>query len=136
MKPEITIEFSITGTRLDPERITALIGIVPTRTWMIGESIQKTSLRRKHNGWCLSVDNVDDAENNLDLSVAVKRLLHILMPKAGDIKRICSEFELISELSCGVYIKDETPIINFTPDIMSDIAELKAILDIDIIIMS
>jgi hypothetical protein len=135
MRPRLDIEFRIYGTRIDSEQITNLIGVAPTRTWTLGESIQKTNLRRKENAWCFSVAKVDE-HDNWQLAETVKRLLQTLMPKAGDIKRICEEFDLECELSCGVYIKDQPPSMNFTPDIISDIAAFNATLDIDIILVN
>ena len=41
----------------------------------------------------------------------------------------------IWELSCGVYIKDQPPSMNFTPDVISDLAAFNATLDIDIILV-
>jgi len=45
--PEILVEFIITGINLSPDEITGIIGTIPTKTWMLGEPIQKTLLKRK-----------------------------------------------------------------------------------------
>ena len=140
MKPEMEVEFCIFGTRLLPEEITRLVGIHPTRTWNVGEFIQRniggviqnSKIQRKENAWCLSVNNDSD---NIDLAKPIKQLLQIVMPKANIIRKMCDEFDLECELGCAIYIKDETPILNFTPDVFSDLAELKATLDFDIILL-
>lgn len=131
MLPKIKVEFCITGIQLNPERITQLIGISPSQTWNIEEPIQNTLLRRKHNGWCLSSG---DYKSDLDLAKLAKQLLQILLPKSEVINKTCDEFQLDCELSCVAYIVDETPIINFTHDILSGLAQLKATMDIDIIL--
>jgi hypothetical protein len=140
MKPEIEVEFCILGTRLPPEEIARLVGIHPTRMWNIGDFIQQTAdgvvqssrIRRKENAWCLSIKNDRDA---IDLVKLIRQLLQIVEPKAKIIKQICIEFELECEISCVIYAKDETPIVNFTPDVLSSLANLKATLDFDIILL-
>lgn len=133
MRPEIRLDFCITGTIVSPEKITDLLGITPSRTWNIGEQIQKTNLRRKHNGWCLSAD-ID--KGALDLAGPAKALLNLLTPKAPLIREICVQFDMDCEFGYGIYIVDEQPVINFEPDLLSAMAELNAAVDIDIILIA
>jgi len=65
MLPEILVEFIITGINLSPDEITGIIGTIPTKTWMLGEPIQKTLLKRKNNGSCLS----SEYHHDLDLQI-------------------------------------------------------------------
>ncbi len=134
MRPELDVELRVFGTRLDPSQITHLIGVVPTRTWTLGESIQKTNLRRKENAWCYSVPMVDE-DDNWHLAKTVKHLLQVLLPKANEIRQICSDFDLECEVSCGVYVAGRPPSMNFTPDVVSDLAAFNATLDIDVILI-
>src|SRR5689334_19741934 len=119
MKPKLDVEFRIYSTKIGNEQITQLIGIVPTHAWTIGEQIQKTSLRRKENAWCYSI-TIADEHDHWQLDKTIKNLLQALMPKASDIRRVSNEFGLEVEVSCGVYMKDQQPTMNFTPDIISD----------------
>lgn len=135
MRPELEVEFRIFGTRLDSSQITHLIGVAPTRTWALGEAIQKTNLRRKENAWCYAEPIVDEADN-WHLADMTKRLLQVLRPKANEIRQICSDFDLKCEVSCGVYVTDQPPSMNFTPDVISDLAAFNATLDIDIILVA
>jgi hypothetical protein len=131
MIPRIEVEFRITGTRKLPEEITQLVMINPTRTWYEGESIQGTNLKRKHNGWCLSHGR---PKKNISIEDHISPLMNKLAPKAQAIKEICEEYELDSEVSCAIYIIDETPIINLSNKILEAISGLGAELDIDIIL--
>ncbi len=131
MIPRVKTEFCITGRGLRPDEITDSVKIPPTRTWLEGDSIQGTKLRRKHNGWCLSLgDDIGDME----LDDNISELLRILLPRADQISHICSEYDLDCELSCAIRIRDEVPAISFDPRIISALSGLNAALDIDIIL--
>ena len=131
MLPEIHTRFCITGTSISPDQITNLLGFSPTQTWILGDPIQGTRLSRKHNGWCYSVGG---AENTLDLGRSVSALVNHLVSYSQIISDVCSKHKLHCEVSCAVYIVDETPIINLDPETISGLACLNASLDIDIIL--
>jgi hypothetical protein len=135
MKPRLDVEFRIFSTRIGTDQITELIGLAPTDTWTLGEQVGKTSLRRKDNAWRYSIAMADE-HDHWQLDKTVKDLLQILMPKASDIRRVCHDLDLGVEVSCGVYIADQPPTMNFTPDIISDLAAFNATLDIDVILIS
>jgi hypothetical protein len=124
------VELCLTGTRISPDEITRLLGVAPTRVWRLGEPIQGTALRAKHNGWCFAQQLAEDAS----LADRARSLLVELLPRAKTITRICSEFDLDCELACVAYVTDHVPELNFDSEIISGLAELKAILDIDIIL--
>lgn len=123
------VEFCITGTRISPDEITELLGVVPTRIWRLDEPIQDTMLRRKHNGWCLT-----KRHESAELADLVKSLLNELLPNAETITRICSDYELDCELCCVAYVINQAPAINFDREIIRGLAQLGATLDIDIIL--
>jgi hypothetical protein len=131
MKPKIQVEFQITGSQKLPDEITDLLQIVPSRIWRENDSIQGTKLKRKENGWCLSLK---DDENSIDLADYVLPLLKVLRSKSKVITQMYKEFDLRCEMSCAIYINDETPIINFTHEVIASLAELGAYVDIDIIL--
>lgn len=133
MIPEISVDFIITGFQISSDEITTLLGMNPTRTWRLGDFIERTKLRRKHNGWCFSVNNVISSYRFEDY---VNPLLEILLPKAETIRYICNEYGLESEISFAAYVVDETPDIHFGQKTLSMFAELMTTLDIDIILIS
>lgn len=130
MLPIIQVEFIITGTDILPEQITRELGISPTRTWKLGDSIQETQLRRKHNGWCFSIGK---SERALDLEKPLAMLIKHLLPYAQIISTLCEKHKLQPEISCAIYISDEVPSINLCPETISHLAQLNSFLDIDII---
>lgn len=131
MVPKIQVEFRITGTQVPPDKITQLLNMNPTRTWLMGDSIQGTKLRRKQNGWCFSIDKLED---NINLEEYIQPLVKVLLSKAQSIRQICQKYDLSSEISCVIYVTDDTPIINLNPTVISEIADLNSIIDIDIIL--
>jgi hypothetical protein len=130
MLPEIQVKICITGVTLTPEKITNYIDILPTETWAIGDLIQKSSITRKHNGWCISTAS----EKGYDFKQPIKRLLHILKPKLTVIGNFCRENNLDVELSCIAYVVDETPACYLDKDIISVLSQLGASVDFDIIL--
>lgn len=129
MLPEISAEFCITGRDLLPTEITQGVGLVPTSTWLEGESIQGTSLRRKQNGWCFSLAGPQRA---IDLERPILDLLKVLLPLANRIREVCRDRDLECEFSCVASINDETPAVNFRPETIAGLTMLNAALDIDI----
>jgi len=131
MDPEIRVEFILTGTKITPDEITNLLGITPTKTWEHGEPIKGTILRRKYNGWCFSIEN---EKESLDLMDYIQPLVDSILPKSELITRIIKEYELVSEISCGIYIVEQTPIFHFDPEIMAKLVKINTEVDIDIIL--
>jgi hypothetical protein len=131
MPPKIQTEFCITGIDLLPEQITIDLGLTPTQTWRLGDPIQETQLRRKHNGWCFSIGQ---SEDNWELEKSLAALIDHLLPYANIISSVCENHILHCEISCAIYVSDETPIINLCPETISHLAQLNASLDIDIIL--
>ena len=129
MSLEIKVKFCLTGLTLPPDEITTLLEIEPTQTWCIGDFVQGTALKRKHNGWCLATQ----LSNDIDLGKHVKSLLDSLPPKATIVREICTKYNLDAEISCSVYLEGTSPIINFNPKILAKISDLGATLDVDII---
>jgi hypothetical protein len=132
MLPEIQAEFLITGVNVAPDEITDAIGVMPTRTWKMGEIIEKTTLPRKQNGWCLSTGYHHD----FDLGKQAKDLLQSLLPKSELISSYCREHGLRCELACVIYLIDETPSVNFDDETISGFAKLNASIDVDIILIA
>ena len=131
MIPKIKVEFCITGNGLRPEEITGSLNVIPTKTWLEGDPLQGTKLRRKHNGWCLSLK---DEASSLDLDANISELLRFLLPKSDQVSYLCSEYDMDCELSCAIRIREEVPAINLNPKTLSALSSLNAAIDIDVIL--
>jgi hypothetical protein len=141
MNPEIKVKFVISGLKLSPEEISDIIGITPTDSWYAGKHrqmiingvVRNLSPKNKRNGWCLEAK--PDLEN-IDICKPLKELLQILSPKADLIKTMCQDYDLECEFDYVIFIKDQTPIMTITPDLLSELLNLKATLDFDLMLLS
>ncbi len=129
MASEVRAEFYLTSLEMTPDEMTKFLGILPTETWVIGDSVGRALLKRKENGWCLSTnDNTD-----LDLAKHVISLLDILVPKAEILREMSRKSHLEAEIDGVAYIDEEPPRIHFSQETLSKIVQLGAAVDIDII---
>jgi hypothetical protein len=54
MKSEILVSFLLTDFEIASEEVTCLLGIIPSKTWKLGDVINpRSTLLRKTNGWQL-----------------------------------------------------------------------------------
>jgi hypothetical protein len=130
MTPDMQAAFVLSG-EIDPDFITQTLGIRPSLTFAKGEHIQGTALTRKKNGWVLRVQS---QTGQIALDELVDTLVDPLMPAAAQINKLCLDYSLFSQISCAVTIKDETPAISFSADLLAKAASLNAGLDIDLIL--
>lgn len=131
MSIEMHAELLLTSPCFNPPEVTARLGISPDRTWIKGDSVQGTGAKRPHCGWCLSTA----ADAGPDLELHVKALLARLLPVKHKFLQLRQQLGMVSELSCVVYVGDETPSVSFDAQTLEDLATLKVSLDIDLILI-
>ncbi len=128
MSTKITVHFTITG-RFDPNEVTKRLGMNPSKAWKFGDTIQKTLTTYKHDGWKLSTEEID----SLDLNEPLNQIWEIIQPHKTEIIDICNDLSLETEFSCVVEVEeDEYPTLHFDSEMIKQISELKADIDIDI----
>lgn len=132
MATEIATTFLLQGIGFDPDDITILLGIQPTKVWRYGAPIPKTTMHYKNDSWLLSTDyEVLDEEHLSDLTRQVDSLINRLQPSTAKLKEICARFRLDVKLYCVLYIEDaDRPAIQFSPAIVEWLAELHAGIDV------
>jgi hypothetical protein len=129
MKSEISVTFTLTGLNFKPDDITNKLGIIPTKTWLVGDLINpKTLLKRKENGWSLQ----SELElNNYELEDHLKNVLEKLHSQSNLLKELC--LKNYGELSCIVYaIGEERPSIHLDQELIQKIHQLNCEIDIDL----
>lgn len=129
-KPLIEVALRLTGNGFSPENVTALIQLAPTKTWRAGDSVQKTKLKRKHDGWAFGLPQRETYE----MDVFLCELLDIVEPHRDGISQAVSRFGLKKEISFGVYIRNQTPTSWFAAETLRRVAALETGLDIDLIL--
>jgi hypothetical protein len=131
MTSEIAVAMRLTGQDFSPEKVTPLLGVSPTNTWRLGDTVQNTLLKRKHDGWefALPVQAV------LDLEAQLCALLDLFESRRHSVLEVCDRFGLEVEVACAVYVTDEAPIMHLSSRTMRRIATFNANLDIDLILL-
>ncbi len=128
--PDIEVALKLTGQGFDPEDVTKVVGLQPTKTWRLGDPVQRTALRRKNDGWSIGVAPTE----TFDMETVLCRLLDIIEPHKEKIIESMSRFNLQGEISFGVFVYGETPASYFEADTVRRVAALGASLGIDLIL--
>ncbi|MBD2307081.1 DUF4279 domain-containing protein [Chroococcidiopsis sp. FACHB-1243] len=130
---KISVSFTILGTDsnsedLDPDKITAIVGIQPTKMWKVGDLVSKRStLRHKQNGWSFK----SKLEESATLEDHISYIFEQLKPNWQNLVEICTHY--YTEIECAIYFyEDDIPAIHFERQSLKLISELNAEIDIDI----
>ncbi|HBB34111.1 MAG TPA: hypothetical protein DDZ80_31015 [Cyanobacteria bacterium UBA8803] len=127
MEFKISVSFRLAGIDFNPEEITALVGIIPSKTWKIGDLIDpRSSIRRKCNGW--SLESKLDKSTNLDEQI--KSVFEQLQPGWQSLVEICARHDAL--IDCAIYVYKQVPAIHFDKDIVRKATELNAEIDVDL----
>ena len=81
-KSEISVSLYLTPLRCDPEEVTKVLGLEPTKTWRAGDRVYPDALLiKKADGWQFKMRHV----SSLELNDAVMLLLdRVEAPLVGD----------------------------------------------------
>ncbi len=134
---EIVVDLLLTGFQPDPSEITTLLGVQPSQSWLEGDLVGRTALRRHSNGWLLSsgCDRTSELESHLDA----------LFEKVAPLKDRFSMLPPSTEVgvSCAVYVyhsisEDEehnTPAIHLDAKQVHMLNALGAEFDVDLYVL-
>lgn len=126
--PEISTRFRLRGS-FDPDDITEVIGISPSRTWREGEA-RTPLLRWKKSGWSL----VFGPERSVDLEAQIKRMLDTVEPIQERLRSARDRYNAEADVFCSADIDDRTPAILLGAETLSRLARLGVELGIDILL--
>jgi hypothetical protein len=132
MTCEMAVALRLTGQDFSPETVTRLLGVSPTKTWRLGDAVQKTLIKRKHDGWEFSIPQ----QTGLDLEEKLCSLLDIFESHRQSLFEVCDRFRLDVEIACAMYVTDEAPIMHLSSRTMKRMAALNTDLDMDLILLS
>ncbi|MDX2230510.1 MAG: DUF4279 domain-containing protein [Leptolyngbyaceae cyanobacterium bins.349] len=135
MASECYASFVLTGLDLNPDEITAKTGVIPTKTWRVGDLISpQATIRYQHNGWRLSSQRkFVDFEDADDLADHVRAVLEQLHVSWQTFVEVGAQFD--SEVCCIIYTGGERPAIHFDRAILNQLSELNAELDVDLYVL-
>ncbi len=129
MNYKIFVAFMLMGFESAPEEITEKVGITPSETWKTGDFVTKKSvMRHQSNGWQLN----SQLEKTAELEDHIQSVLEQLKPSWQSFIEI--SIDCYVEISCAIYLysDNQLPAIHFNKEIVQQIAELNADIDIDL----
>ncbi len=130
MSFEISASLSFTGLNFDPQSITKELGIIPTKTWKLGDLIHpKATVTRQHNGWFLE----SQLSKNYELENHIKSLFEQLKPVWDIVQQMSHNYD--TEISCVIYTDGEIPTIHLDQEIINKSNQINAEIDIDLYIL-
>lgn len=118
--------FLLSADEFDPEEVTRRLGLLPTRTWRLGDPVPGTLLRRKSTAWLID----SGKEATVDLAEQATRVLGPAFSQESAVSRLRQELGLTVTLSCAVYLENERPDIHFSPDLLIGLTRLRAEIDV------
>lgn len=130
-KSEVKARLNIAEFECSPEKITKILGIQPTKTWIKGEPINPIGKRvYKENGWMIE-SPINPVNSNVDEQV--ESLLSVITPYVEAFANLPSDVYI--ELSCVIYVPSNDhgrPTVGFSANTIKILAKLGANIDIDI----
>lgn len=129
MTPELRVSFVISNFRCSASEVTAVLGIEPSTTWLAGDIVPGTVMRRKRNAWVLEAHE----DRGTSLESQASWLLSKLPATLQELRRRSVDFG--TKLSCALYVVDERPALILEARSIQRLAELGACLDIDLYVL-
>jgi hypothetical protein len=121
---EVIAELNVTGSALDPDALTRRTQLLPTKKWLVGETIGRSSRHYEHNGWSIATPK------RSEIGEAVEDLLSTLTAHWNELLEAIRGQEV--ELSIVVHARSFIPAIHIETAQLAQIAELNASIDIDL----
>jgi len=123
--PEIRVRLDVYGFYCSPDEITTKLGIMPTSTWLRGDSVPRTTLQRKENRWIVSAPS----SASMSLGDHILRLLEQLKPATSRFALLPSDAKV--QVYCVVYDYHRRVILSVPATALASIAALGADLNLD-----
>jgi hypothetical protein len=120
MTHEIQVSFVVTEFDKPPSYISEIMQLSPTKTWLKGDLILKTALKRKSNGWLLK----SKQPQHFPVHKHIRSLITELEPASKVLQQLSSTFSC--QISCAIYLStscnDSNPQVYLDKQILSFLA--------------
>lgn len=123
--PDIRVSLDIHGFSCPPEEITELLHVSPTRVWHRGDSIPRTQLLRKEHHWILDAPGFSKTSLQEQLGALLDQT-RVVAPRLLQLPA-----DATTQVYCAVYDSYRTVILGFSAQLVRQIADLHAELNID-----
>jgi len=137
--PNISLYLRFYGEAFDPSHITQRLGITPTSAYRAGEKTaplvdNRSSIETTHrrDGWFLKIGPYEAVE----IADVTREFKDRVGSATEHIKEICEDLDIEAVVLCAVLqpIFAPAPSLRFLPRFLQWVAEMGAILDIDVIL--
>jgi Domain of unknown function (DUF4279) len=130
MHSEISTYFRLTGA-FNPDEITAVVGIAPTKTHRAGDLISpRATMRYQNNVWRLD----SSLDQSCDLEDHIKDVLERLQPGGAALINLCTQYAASIECVISSYGGDR-PAIAFSRDLLKQVTALNAEIGVDLYVL-
>ena len=127
MTNEGEVYFRLWGEDFDPDDVTTLLGIEPTKTELKGDPIPR------HTSWKLSGGKLES--DVIDVYEMASALARKLAPVAENIIEAMKQHELQAVFQVVLWVTSDdskpTPAIGFEPNVISFLSTIGASIDVD-----
>ena len=128
MATQMYAEFAIFSPNLQPEEVTALLGIKPDKSYRAGEPVSaKVSMLRKEGCWEIKTAPTKDADASLNDHLCL--LLDRITPAKEAVRSLASDHSI--QFGCVVYFDEQVPALYLERDVLKAMSDLNATFDID-----
>ncbi|WP_017661338.1 DUF4279 domain-containing protein [Baaleninema simplex] len=128
---EVAVYFSLSRFDFQPDRISELLKLEPTKFWKSGDLYSGTKRKYKFSVWRLKSET---SPSEIDFEKHIKNLLFVLEPKKEIVAELCRKY--YGEFACSAYFspQESTPIIHFDKKTLLKCVELNIEIDVDLYI--
>lgn len=128
---EVAAYFSISRFDCQPDEVSKLLGLEPTKAWKSGDLYPGTKREYKFSVWRLKSET---SSSEIDFEKHIENLLVVLEPKEDIIAELCRKY--YGEFACSAYFspQESTPIIHFEKKTLLKCVKLNIEIDVDLYI--
>lgn len=128
-KTNVMVEFIITGAELNLDKVTNVIGISPTESWLKGDPIPNKKLFRPDSCWILSTGY----EESLDINDQLYKMMSRIIIKIDILNDLKQEDSLEFIFAIVINVEEDTkPAMHFEKQFIEFAYHLKAEFYIDL----
>lgn len=119
--------FVIWGKRCDPEKISAMTRLSPTKTWRVGDiRNERTQTHHEDSGWRLDSDGAADLGPDAHIALLIEKI----WAARDDLRTVGATSEL--QFTVVIHCRKTMPPIHLSRDALKCISRLGAAVDIDV----
>ncbi len=128
-KTVVMVEFSIYGDNFDPNHISKLLDITPSKTYIKGDLIRNGGLTRKETAWCMDTGY----EASIDINEQLEKVMLLLEDKVDKLVEIKNNLCLNMLFLIVVKIQNhETPAMYFRKSFIHFASKIDAEIGFDV----